>query len=335
MYVTLNQIKEAKAKLEGVIEKTPLLYSEKFSALSGNDIYLKLENLQKTGAFKVRGAFNKISSLPMEKREKGVVTFSAGNHGMGMAYSARALGIQATVVLPSNPVPSKKEAIISYGANIVNGGADSVAMYKMALQLQEEKGMEMIHPFDDPFTIAGQGTIGLEISEQLHDVDAIIVPVSGGGLIAGIAATIKAIKPSIEIIGVNAEGAQAMYQSLQKGHPITVDKVQSIADGLMVNKPGELTFLHTQKYVDDLVLVSEKEIAETVAFMSDYSKLVVEPSGAAALAAMLYNRTQLKNRKVAVIVSGGNVSLELYTSLINAYNTKFYGEINEVEMNRN
>lgn len=325
MYVTLQQIKQAQAKLNDVVNKTPLVYSEQFSKMAENNIYLKLENLQKTGAFKVRGAFNKISSLSLEQQKKGVVTFSAGNHGMGVAYSARALGIPASIVLPENPVPTKKNAIVNYGAKTINGGASSVEMLEKAMQLEKEEGMEMIHPFDDPYTIAGQGTIGLELLDQLPEIDAVIVPVSGGGLISGIAAALKEMKPTIEVIGVNTEGAQAMYQSLKEGHPITVDKVDSIADGLMVNKPGELNFKHTQKYVDDFILVSEKEIAETVGLMADHSKIVAEPSGAAALAAMLYNHTHLRNKNVAVLVSGGNVSLELYASLIADYNKQFYG----------
>lgn len=325
MYVTLHEIKQAKAKLSGIINQTPLHYSESLSHLSGNDIYLKLENLQKTGAFKIRGAFNKISSLSTEEKKRGVVTFSAGNHGMGTAYSARALGIRATVVVPENPIPAKKNAIVNYGADIVEWGTDSLTMRERALQFQEEEGMVMVHPFDDPFTIAGQGTIGIEILDNLPEVDAVIIPVSGGGLISGIATAIKEIKPTVEVIGVNTEGAQAMYQSLKKGHPIKVDKVETIADGLMANKPGELTFAHTQKYIDDLVLVSENQIAETVALLSDSTKLVVEPSGAAALAALLYQHIDMKNRKIAVIVTGGNINLELYTSIIKKYNKRVYG----------
>ncbi|WP_170008272.1 threonine ammonia-lyase [Bacillus fonticola] len=320
MYVTLNQIQQAKAKLAGVIHETPLQFSQTFSEWSGNEMYLKPENLQKTGSFKIRGAFNKISSLTNEQKEKGIVAFSAGNHGAGTAYAARALGVKATVVMPENPVPSKKNAIIGYGARAVEYGTDSIAMFERAQQFHEEEGMEMIHPFEDLYTIAGQGTIGMEILAELPDVDAIIVPVSGGGLISGVAAAVKEMKPTVEVIGVNTEGAQAMYHSLQQGRPSEVDKVETIADGLMAKKPGDNTFAHTQKYVDDLVLVSEQEIAKTVILLSERAKLVVEPSGAAALAAMLYHHTHLKGKKVAVMVSGGNISFELYASLISDFN---------------
>jgi threonine dehydratase len=322
MYVDLHQIEQAKAKLAGVINETPLQFSKTFSEWSGNEIFLKPENLQKTGSFKIRGAFNKISSLSPQQKENGVVAFSAGNHGAGTAYAARQLGVKATVVMQENPVPSKKNAIQGYGATTVEAGTDSIAMYQRALRFHEEEGMEMVHPFDDLYTIAGQGTIGLEILQELPDVDTVVIPVSGGGLISGVAAALKEVKPTVQIIGVNTEGAQAMYHSLQQGKPAEVDKVETIADGLMAKKPGELTFLHTQKYVDDLVLVTEKEIAETVAILSERAKLVVEPSGAAALAAILYNHTNLKNRKVVSMVSGGNIKLDLYASLIQQHNQK-------------
>lgn len=324
MFVTLRQIKQAQANLAGVINQIPLQYSKTFSELSGNEIYLKPENLQKTGSFKIRGAFNKIANLSEADKVNGVVAFSAGNHGAGTAYAAGKLGIKATVVMPENPVAGKKNAIIQYGANAVEHGTDSIAMFLKALQFHEEEGMAMIHPFDDPYTIAGQGSIGIEILDELPDVEAVVVPVSGGGLISGVAAAVKEIKPTVQVIGVNSEGATAMYTSLQHGKPTEVEKINTIADGLMAKIPGELTFAHTQRYVDDLVLVSEEQIAETVSILAERAKLVVEPSGAAALAAMIFNRTGLKNKKTAVLVSGGNISFELFHSLIHSYNEKNY-----------
>ncbi|WP_243297382.1 threonine ammonia-lyase [Bacillus litorisediminis] len=324
MFVTLNQIQQARANLAGVIIPTPLQDSSTFSKLSGNEIYLKTENLQKTGSFKIRGAYNKIANLSAEEQSKGVVAFSAGNHGAGTAYAAQKLGIRATVVMPENPVASKKNAIESYGARAIEYGTTSIAMYEKAYQLHLEEGLTMVHPFDDIHIIAGQGTIGLEILEEKPDLDAVIVPVSGGGLISGIAAAIKEIKPTIKVIGVNTEGATAMYTSLQHGHPVEVEKVNTIADGLMAKKPGELTFAHTQKYVDDLVLVKESEIAECVSQLAERAKLVVEPSGAAAMAAMINGHINLRNKKVAVIVSGGNISFELYQTLIKEYSDKNY-----------
>jgi threonine dehydratase len=323
MLVTLNQIQQARANLAGNINPTPLQHSSTFSALSGNDIFLKTENLQKTGSFKIRGAYNKIANLTREEKSKGVVAFSAGNHGAGTAYAAQRLGISATVVMPENPVASKKNAIVGYGARAIEYGTTSIAMYEKAFELHKEEGLVMIHPFDDLHIIAGQGTIGLELLEDLPELDAVVVPVSGGGLISGIAAAIKQIKPTIEVIGVNTEGATAMYSSLQEGRPVEVP-VNTIADGLMAKKPGDLTFVHTQRYVDDLVLVSEDEIANTVSFLAERAKLVVEPSGAAALAAMINGHVPLKNKKVAIMVSGGNVCLNLFQSLIRQYYQRNY-----------
>ncbi|MBY0121688.1 threonine ammonia-lyase [Bacillus sp. S/N-304-OC-R1] len=324
MYVTLKQIKQARATLAGIIIPTNLQSSHTFSNLAGNEIFLKTENLQKTGSFKIRGAYNKVANLSVEEQRRGIVAFSAGNHGAGTAYAAQRLGIQATVVMPNNPVMSKKNAIIQYGAKAIEHGNTSIEMYEKALQLHRDEGFSMIHPFDDHHIIAGQGTIGLEILEELGETDAVIIPVSGGGLISGVAAALKEIKPSIKVIGVNTEGATAMYTSLQYGKPVEIEKVNTIADGLMAKKPGDLTFAHTQRYVDELVLVKETEIAECVSLLAERAKLVVEPSGAAALAAIVNGHTTLKNKKVVVMVSGGNISFELFQSIIQNYHEKNY-----------
>lgn len=316
MYVSLEEIKQAQATLANIIQPTPLQYSQTFSTMSGNEIFIKPENLQKTGSFKIRGAYNKIFNLSQEERSRGVVAFSAGNHGAGTAYAAKLLGVPATVVMPTNPVPSKRNSIVEYGAKVVDGGATSITMYEKARELNQTAGLAMVHPFDDKFTIAGQGTIGVEIIEELPSVDAVIVPVSGGGLIAGIAAAIKQLSPATQVIGVNTEGAMAMYESLKAGRPVEVEKVDTIADGLMAKKPGEITFAHTQKYVDTMVLVSEGEIAKAVVIIAERAKLVVEPSGAAALAAMIFNKTPLTGKNVAVIVSGGNANMKLLATLL-------------------
>jgi threonine dehydratase len=318
-YVTLRQIEQARANLVGIIQATPLQYSRTFSEISGSQIYLKPENLQKTGSFKIRGAYNKMANLSKEEQRRGVVAFSAGNHGAGTAYAAGLLGIKATVVMPDNPVPSKKQAILGYGARVIEGGTTSITMYERALQLQQEEGLVMVHPFEDSYTIAGQGTIGMEILEELPDVDAVVVPVSGGGLIAGVSAALKDLKPTIQVIGVNTEGATAMYKSILNGRPIEVEKVETIADGLMAKKPGDLTFAHTQKYVDEMILVSEEQIARTVAILAERAKLVVEPSGAAALASLLFHRAVLTGKKVVTMVSGGNANMELFSSLVSKY----------------
>lgn len=318
-YVTLEQIRQAKATLAGVIHATPLQYSETFSRMSGNQIYIKPENLQKTGSFKVRGAYNKIANLPAAERERGVIAFSAGNHGAGTAYAAMKLGIPATVVMPDNPVTGKKNAILGYGAKVVSGGLTSITMYEKAMELQQAYGYAMVHPFEDKYTIAGQGTIGLEIIAEFPEVDVVVIPVSGGGLISGVATALKELKPTVEVIGVNSEGAMAMYTSLQQGRPTEVEKIDTIADGLMAKKPGDLTFAHTQQYVDDLVLVSEDEIARAVALCAERAKLVLEPSGAAALAAVVYGRTQCQGKNVVVLATGGNANMQLFAQLVAKY----------------
>ncbi|MED1872036.1 threonine ammonia-lyase [Brevibacillus borstelensis] len=319
MFVTLEQIRQARANLAGVILPTPMQYSRTFSEWSGNTIYVKCENLQKTGAFKIRGAYNKIVSLTDEEKRRGVVAFSAGNHGAGTAYAAQIQGIAATVVMPTNPVPSKQNAILHYGAKVVDGGSTSITMYEKALELHQSEGLVLIHPFEDMHIIAGQGTIGLEILEELPDVDVVIVPVSGGGLISGVAAALKETKPAVRVIGVNSEGAMAMYESLRHGCPFEVEKVDTIADGLMAKKPGKITYAHTKRYVDEMVLVSEEEIARTVVSLAERAKMVVEPSGAAALAAMIHHRTALKGKKVVVLASGGNVNMKLLAELVEKY----------------
>ncbi|MCL6453920.1 MAG: pyridoxal-phosphate dependent enzyme [Alicyclobacillus sp.] len=317
--VTLTQIRQARATLAGVIHATPLQYSETFSRMGSCALYIKPENLQKTGSFKVRGAYNKIANLPKDVRSRGVIAFSAGNHGAGTAYAAMKLGIPATVVMPDNPVASKRNAIEGYGAKVVLGGPSSITMHHKALEIQAEEGYAMVHPFEDPWTIAGQGTIGIEILEDLPEVDAVVVPVSGGGLISGVAAALKESKPTVEVIGVNTEGAMAMYESLRAGRPTEVDKVDTIADGLMAKKPGDLTFAHTQRYVDDLVLVSEEQIARAVAVAAERAKLVLEPSGAAALAAVIYGQAPLAGKKVVVLASGGNADMQLFAEIVRRY----------------
>ncbi|MEJ8546283.1 threonine ammonia-lyase [Brevibacillus borstelensis] len=212
-----------------------------------------------------------------------------------------------------------QNAILHYGAKVVDGGSTSITMYEKALELHRAEGLVLIHPFEDMQIIAGQGTIGLEIIEELPDVDTVIVPVSGGGLISGVAAALKETKPAIRVIGVNSEGAMAMYESLRHGYPFEVEKVDTIADGLMAKKPGELTYAHTKKYVDEMVLVSEEEIARTVVSLAERAKMVVEPSGAAALAAMIHQRTAIKWEKAVVLASGGNVNMKLLAELVEKY----------------
>ncbi|WP_019122117.1 threonine ammonia-lyase [Brevibacillus massiliensis] len=319
MYVTVSDIQQARENLVGVIQATPLQYSKTFSDMSGNEIYFKPENLQKTGSFKVRGAYHKISHLSAAEKSAGVVAFSAGNHGAGTAYAARLLGVKATISMPTEPVQSKKAAVIGYGARVVDGGSTSITMYQRALELSQSEGLTMVHPFDDLLTIAGQGTIGLEILDELPDVEAVIIPVGGGGLISGVAAALKESNPAIQVIGVNPEGARSMYESVVTGRLTEVDQLETMADGLKAKRVGERTFAHAQKYVDEMVLVSEEEIAKAAVLLAARGKLVAEPSGAAALAAMAFQRTRLRGKKTVVLVSGGNVDMKLFADLIARY----------------
>jgi len=319
MSITLDDFQRAQENLKRIIHKTPLLHSRPLSEQANNNIYLKLENLQVTGSFKVRGAYNKITNLTDEQKTKGVVTHSAGNHGIGTAYAASLSGVDATVVLPETPNPVKKQKIEEYGATTIDHGKNSSEMFEKVLEYAD-KGSSIIHPFDDPYTIAGQGTVGLEILDALPYVDVIVVPVSGGGLISGIATAVKLSKPEVKVIGVNAEGAQAMSRSLAVGKPVEVDDINTIADGLMASKPGDLNFKYTQKYVDDLVIVPEEDIAKTVRIMSDDTKVVAEPSGAAALAAVLHGLINEKGKNVVTIVSGGNIDPSFYVDLLSKEN---------------
>lgn len=314
MFITAEDLYRAKRVLSGVIVPTPLQYSKTFSEMSGNEVYLKPENLQKTGAFKIRGAYNCIANLSDEQRSKGVVTTSAGNHAQGVAYAAKMVGVPATIVMPEKYSKMKRVATEGYGATVIPHGKNSMEMFAKANELMEEYGYTMVHPFDDPYIIAGQGTIGLEILEEMPDVEAVVVQCSGGGLISGIAAAIKLLKPTVRVIGVNAEQSPTMTVSLAAGQP-TAAPAKSIADGLGAGMPGASNFEYCKTFVDEWVLVSEKEIATSMRLLGERAKLVVEGAGAAALAAVIHNKTSLKGKKVAVIVSGGNVDFELLTKV--------------------
>ncbi len=314
MFITAEDIYRAKRVLAGVILPTPLQYSQTFSNMSGNEVYLKPENLQKTGAFKVRGAYNCIANLSPEQRAKGVITTSAGNHAQGVAYAAKMVGAKATIIMPEKYSQMKRIATEGYGATVIPHGKNSMEVFAKADELIAEHGYTMVHPFDDPYIIAGQGTIGLEILEEMPDVEAVVVQCSGGGLISGIAAAIKLLKPTVRVIGVNAEQSPTMTVSLKTGKP-TAAPAKSIADGLGAGMPGASNFEYCKKFVDEWVLVSEEEIATSMRLLGERAKLVAEGAGAAALAAVIHNKTSLKGKKVAVIVSGGNVDFELLTKV--------------------
>lgn len=314
--VALDDIKKAQERLASFIHRTELTYSRTFSEISGNDIYLKNENLQKTGSFKIRGAFNKIATLSDEEKKRGVIAASAGNHAQGVALGATLYGTSATVVMPSGAPLAKVAATRGYGANVVLHGAIYDDAYAKACQLQEETGAVFIHPFNDPEVIAGQGTIGLEILEDVSELDVVVVPVGGGGLISGIALALKEIKPTIKVIGVEAAGAPCMLASLQSGRITALNSVATIADGIAVKQPGDLTFKLIDKYVDDIITVEDEEIAYAILMLLERAKVVAEGAGAAPVAAILQHKLNFTGKKVAAIVSGANIDVNILARVL-------------------
>ncbi len=279
-------------------------------------VYLKAENLQRTGSFKIRGALNKINNLTELEKEQGVIAISAGNHAQGVALAATKAGIHSTIVMPETAPIAKVVATKGYGAEVklYGNGFDECAA--LAQKLQAERGAIFLHPFDDPHIISGQGTIGLEVIEQLNKAEAVIVPVGGGGLIAGIAVALKEIKPSIEIVGVEAEGAASMKYSLSKGAIMSIDSAKTLADGIAVKRPGRLTYDIVQRYVDSIVTVNEEEIANAVLMLSERAKLIVEGAGAVPLAALLNEKLPYQGKNLVVILSGGNIDVNTLAQII-------------------
>lgn len=311
-----SDIVSARSTLRGVAKNTTLLHSKSFSTMSDANIYLKLENMQTTGAFKVRGAYNKLANLSIEEREKGVVAASAGNHAQGVAFSATKLGMQSTIFMPIFTPPLKVLATKGYGANVVLLGDSFDDAFIGSQEYTKEHNATYIHPFNDPLIIAGQGTIGLEVYEQMPDVDAVIVPIGGGGLIAGIAMAIKEMNPKVKVIGVNAAGAASMVGSLKANEIITLPSVSTIADGIAVKTPGNLTFELVQKYVDDVVTVTDTEIAHTAYLMLQRAKILAEPAGVTSVAAALFRKANLKGMNVVPIVSGGNINMQILEQIV-------------------
>jgi threonine dehydratase len=314
--VTLKGIQRARTILAPVIRYTPLDYSTTFSKLAGNHLYVKLENLQKTGSFKVRGAYNKIASLTEEEKARGVIAASAGNHAQGVAFSSTKAGISSTIVMPEGAALSKIQATQKYGAHVILHGKSFDEALEQAITIQKKTGATFLHPFDDPLVIEGQGTIGLEVLEQLPEVDAIICPIGGGGLIGGIAAAVKAVKPNVRVYGVEAAACPSMSASLAQKQPVVTISSETIADGIAVKKPGILAYQLVEKYVDDIVLVEDVEISRTMLCLLERSKLLVEGSGASALVPLLYHRLPLQNKKVVIILSGGNVDITFMSRII-------------------
>lgn len=312
--LTLDNIYRASNVLREVVRKTDMVYAPKLKP--GVDLYLKTENLQLTGSFKVRGAYYKMSRLTEEEKAHGVVACSAGNHAQGVALAAQKSGIKATICLPDGAPISKIEATKSYGADVclVEGVYDDA--YQKALSLRDECGYTFIHPFNDEDVIAGQGTIALEIEDQLPNLDAVIVPIGGGGLISGIAFAMKAINPNVKVYGVQAAGAPSMFNSVRDGKIEELSGVSTIADGIAVKKPGDLTYEICSKYVDGIVTVTEDEIAAAILALMEQHKLVTEGAGAVAVAAAMFGKLDIEGKKVVCLLSGGNIDVTILSRVI-------------------
>jgi len=304
--VTLEEIRAAADRVSKIARVTPLL---DVSSVSNRRLLLKCENLQPGGAFKIRGAYNMVSQLSPDERRRGVITYSSGNHGQAMALAARELGAPAVVVMPKTASRIKVEGARSFGAEVIFEGTTSVERRERAEREALARGLTMVPPFDHPWIIAGQGTAGLEILDQCPDVASVFVPIGGGGLVAGVAAAIKLTRPQVKVIGVEPDGATAMKQSVDAGHPVTLPKTETIADGLMPVRPGDLTFAHVRRFVDAIVTVTDLQIADAVLWLFANVKIVVEPSGAAAVAAALTAKPRAPEPAVAV-VSGGNLGMD-------------------------
>ena len=312
--LTLDKVYQASYVLRDAARKTDLIQARNFPV--DCDLYLKTENLQVTGSFKVRGAYFKISQLSEEEKAKGIVACSAGNHAQGVALAAQKMGIKSVICMPDGAPISKVQATKSFGAEVclVPGAYDDASA--KALQLCEETGATMIHPFDDEDVIAGQGTIGLEILEQIADADAVVVPVGGGGLASGVAFVLKQLRPSIKVYGVQAERAASMAESRRLGKQITLSSVSTFADGIAVKHPGDNTFSLMNRYVDDVVTVSEDEIATAILTLMEKQKLVAEGAGAVSVAAVMFGKLPLKGKKVVAIVSGGNIDVNILSRVV-------------------
>ena len=312
--ISMAMLHDAQRVLKPVINRTPVIPTK--GLVPGCAFYLKADCLQKTGAFKLRGAYYKIATLSDEEKERGVIACSAGNHAQGVAFAARDMGIKATICIPEGAPISKIEATRSYGANVVLVPGVYDDAYAEAVRLRDEQGLSFIHPFNDYSIMAGQGTIGLEILEQLPEADQVVVPIGGGGLISGVAYAIKSLKPSCRVIGVQAAGAASMYTSRQAGEVLTLPSVATIADGIAVKRPGDLTFALCQQYVDDIVTVRDDEIAAAILALLEDQKTVAEGAGAVSVAAVMFGKVDLVGKNTVCVVSGGNVDVTTLSRII-------------------
>ena len=312
--LSLDKIYQASFILKKVLHRTELVKASKL--VPGCDLYLKPENLQVTGSFKVRGAYYKISQLSDAEKSAGVIACSAGNHAQGVALAARENHIQATICIPAGAPIQKVEATKGYGADVVlvKGVYDDA--YAKAVEIQQETGKTFIHPYDDEDVIAGQGTIGLEILEEMADADAVVVPIGGGGLISGVAFAVKALNPNVKVYGVQAAGAPSMERAVHEHQQLTLESVSTFADGIAVKHPGDITFQMCQQYVDEIVTVSDDEIATAILALIEQQKMVAEGAGAVAVAACMFHKLPVEGKKVVCVVSGGNIDVTILSRVI-------------------
>jgi threonine dehydratase len=313
--VTLDDVRDAADRIKGVAHRTPVLHSRTLDALVGAEVHLKCENYQRVGAFKFRGAYNAASRLGPEQLARGIAAYSSGNHAQAVALAARELGTRAVIVMPEDTPRSKREATAGYGAEIVTYDRYTGDRAAIAQALAEERGLTLIPPYEHPHVIAGQGTAALELLEEVGELDALVVPVGGGGLIAGSATAAKGLLPGIRVIGVEPEAGDDTKRSLEAGHRVTVPVPRTIADGQAIDTPGELTFSVNRRLVDDIALVGDDEIRDAMRFAFERLKTVIEPSGASPLAALLAGRAGRLTGRIGVIVSGGNIDAERFARL--------------------
>ena len=313
----IKKIYEARERIKDVVVDTPFSFAPHLSSIAGCDVYLKKENLQVTGAFKIRGAYNKIASLSDEQRACGVVAASAGNHAQGVALSALKFGIRAVIVMPESTPLTKINGVKHYGAEVILAGSNYDEAYAYALSYGEKNSLTFVHPFEDEEVIAGQGTLALDILDKCEDLDAVIIPVGGGGLISGMAAAIKTINPNIEVIGVSSKGAPALKNSFELKNAVDTTSVRTIADGIAVRDTSAITLKYILESVDRFINVDDEEIASAILFLLEKQKLVVEGAGAVGVAALLHNKLEhLKGKKVAAVLSGGNMDVTLLSVII-------------------
>jgi threo-3-hydroxy-L-aspartate ammonia-lyase len=314
--IELDDVQAAARVLDGVANRTPVLTSRTLDALVGAQVHLKAECLQRGGAFKFRGAYTKISSLSEDARRRGVLAYSSGNHAQAVAIAARLLGTTATILMPEDAPAAKVDATRGYGAEIVRYDRWTERREEIGARLAEERGLELVRPYDDPLVMAGQGTAALELLAEAPELDLLVAPVGGGGLIAGCSTAAKALRPAIRVVGVEPEAGDDTRRSLAAGERVRIDVPRTIADGLQADAPGELTFEVNRTRVDEIVTVSDAEIVDAMAFLFDRMKLVTEPSGAVGVAALLTGRIDAKGARVGVIVSGGNVGVARFVELL-------------------